>query len=65
MSHAVTTDDATIAQVVGRLDPATVAGAGTPADLVARYLEHQHDDDLDDMGAENLAGIITAHVRVA
>ena len=65
MSHAVTTDDPTIAQVVGLLDRETVDRVGTPAELVARYLEHQHDDDLDDMGSENLAGIISAHVRVA
>ena len=65
MSHAVTTDESMIAQVVDALDPATVSRAGEPGEIVARYLEHQHGDDLDDIGAGNLAGIISAHVRLA
>jgi hypothetical protein len=66
MSHAVTTDEGMIAQVVDLLDPERRAGLrGSRPELVARYLEHQHGDDLDDIGAENLAGIISAHVRVA
>ena len=65
MSHALTTDDPMIARVVELLDPATVSGAERPTELVARYLDHQHSEDLDDIGADNLAGIIGAHVRLA
>ncbi len=65
MLHAVTSDQPTIATVVERFDREALRRAGAPADLVARYLEHQHGDDLDDIGAGNLTAIINAHVRVA
>jgi len=65
MSHALTTGDPMIARVVELLDAATVRDVARPTELVARYLEHQHGEDLDDIGAHNLAGIISAHVRLA
>ncbi|HEY8662384.1 MAG TPA: hypothetical protein VIL68_02095, partial [Propionibacteriaceae bacterium] len=65
MSQSMTTDQGMIAEVVARLDPETVSRASAPADLVARYLEHQHSDDLGDIGADNVAAIIDAHVRLA
>jgi glutamate dehydrogenase len=64
MSQSMTTDQGMITDVVARLDPETVSRAGAPAELVRRYLEHQHSDDLDDIGADNLAAIINAHVRL-
>src|SRR5665811_340556 len=65
MSQSMTTDQGMISEVVARLDPETLSRASAPADLVARYLEHQHSDDLDDIGADNVAAIIDAHVTVS
>ncbi len=64
MSHALTTDEGMIAQVVDLLDAAMVSRVEGAKGLVARYLEHQHGEDLDEIGAPTLAGIIGAHVSL-
>ncbi len=64
MSHALPTDETMVTRVVERLD-LSGGPVGDRRDLVAKYLEHQHDDDLDDIGADDLAAIVSAHVRLA
>ena len=54
-----------IDEVAGRLDPRTTALVGEPGLLAARYLDHQHSDDLSDIGSDSLAALMDAHVRVA
>ncbi len=54
-----------IDEVARKLDPDTVARVGEPSLLVTRYLDHQHVDDLADIGADSLAAIVDAHVQVA
>ena len=54
-----------IDEVAHGLGQATIAQVGAPDVLVARYLDHQHVDDLADIGSASLAAIIDAHVQVA
>lgn len=65
MSHAMTIDEAMAEKVTKRLDPKAWKSVEDPLCLVAKYLEHQHQDDLAEIGTENLASIISAHVLLA
>jgi glutamate dehydrogenase len=65
MSHALTTDETMVARVVDRLGTASAGVVDDPHELVSRYLEHQHGEDLDDIGADDLAALVSAHVRLA
>ncbi len=65
MSHVLTADKTMTSRVVERLDTELAAPVGDTRDLVRRYLEHQHGDDLDDIGPDDLAALVSAHVRLA
>ncbi len=51
--------------VARKLDPDTVARVGEPQLLATGYLDHQHVDDLVDIGSDTLAALMDTHVRIA
>ncbi|HSN10979.1 MAG TPA: NAD-glutamate dehydrogenase, partial [Propionibacteriaceae bacterium] len=65
MSYASPADETRVPRVAERLDLPPGSPVEDRGRLVATYLEHQHGDDLDDIGADDLAAIISAHVGLA